>query len=77
MVPPAGDNPTLGAVKPILLVLLLVAVTSTNCLQVTSDFALGNWEAIATIIPTTNTAAYVEQSAITNRQRSYRWLRAQ
>ena len=47
---------------------------STNYLQATSDFASGNWETVATLLPTTNGVSYVDQSAITNGQRYYRLM---
>jgi len=53
-----------------------LAVNSTNYLQAATDLASGDWQTIATIVPATNTFTYVDQSAVTNRQRFYRLLGA-
>jgi len=47
---------------------------TTNYIQVSTDLAPGNWQTIATFVPTTNTFTFVDTGATNNQQRFYRWL---
>jgi hypothetical protein len=47
---------------------------TTNYVQVSTNLASGNWQTIATFIPTTNTVTFVDPGATNSQQRFYRWL---
>ena len=48
-------------------------VGTTNYVQVCTNLAAGNWQTIATVVPTTNTFTFVDPNAASTRQRFYRW----
>jgi hypothetical protein len=46
---------------------------TTNYVQVCTNLASGNWQTIATLVPTTNTVTVVDPDASKSQQRFYRW----
>lgn len=45
---------------------------TTNYLQACNDLSAGNWQTIATVIPSTNSFTFTDPAAINNPKRFYR-----